>query len=203
MDHDHCDVVRPIRDIYFISIVYACFLEKLKMTTRTLVIYSSIDGQTLKIVKRITALMEGESTLVNVDEQQEIDFSQYDKVLIGASIRYGKLRRNVLEFIDKHKIQLELLPNAFFLVCLTARKPEKADPANNVYMAKFERLSQWQPCLKGVFAGALLYSRYNWWQTLIIQLIMKITGGSTDKDKDIKLTDWSKVERFSQDFSAL
>jgi len=34
--------------------------------------------------------------------------------------------------------------------------------------------------------GALLYSKYNWWQTLIIQLIMKITGGSTDKAQDIE-----------------
>ena len=173
------------------------------MTTRTLVIYSSVDGQTLKIVKRITALMEGEISLLNVDEHLEIDFSQYDKVLIGASIRYGNFRRNLLDFVNKHKIQLDLLPNAFFLVCLTARKPEKANPANNAYMAKFDQLSQWQPRLKGVFAGALLYSRYNWWQTLIIQLIMKITGGSTDTKEDIELTDWSKVDLFSKDFSAL
>ena len=173
------------------------------MTTRTLVIYSSVDGQTLKIVKRITASIKGDITLVDVDDQQVIDFSQYDKVLIGASIRYGKLRRNMLDFINEHKTELDLLPNAFFLVCLTARKPEKACPENNAYMAKFERLSQWQPCLKGVFAGALLYSRYNWWQTLIIQLIMKITGGSTNKKEDIELTDWSKVELFSRDFSAL
>ena len=138
-------------------------------------------------------LIGGENTLVNIDQYVKIDFSQYDRVLIGASIRYGKLCRNMLDFINNHKIQLDLLPNAFFLVCLTARKPEKATPENNLYMAKFERLSRWQPRLKGVFAGALLYSRYNWWQTLIIQLIMKITGGSTDKDKDIELTDWSKV----------
>ena len=173
------------------------------MTTRTLVIYSSVDGQTLKIVKRITAFMEGESTLLDVDEHPEIDFSQYDKVLVGASIRYGHFRRNLLDFVNQHKTELDLLPNAFFLVCLTARKPEKANPVNNAYMAKFEQLSQWQPRLKGVFAGALLYSRYNWWQTLIIQLIMKITGGSTDRREDIELTDWSKVERFSKDFSAL
>lgn len=173
------------------------------MTTRTLVIYSSVDGQTLKIIKRINALMEGEKTLLNVDEQLEIDFSQYDKVLIGASIRYGNFRRNLLDFVNQHKTELDLLPSAFFLVCLTARKPEKADPANNAYMVKFARLSQWQPRLQGVFAGALLYSRYNWWQTLIIQLIMKITGGSTDTKKDMELTDWSKVESFSEDFSAL
>ena len=173
------------------------------MTIKTLVIYSSVDGHTLKIIERITTLIEGEVTLFDLDKKPEIDFSQYDKVLIGASIRYGNFRRNLLDFVNQHKVQLDLLPNAFFAVCLTARKPEKAIPENNTYMVKFDRLSQWQPRLKGVFAGALLYSRYNWWQTLIIQLIMKMTGGSTDKQTDLELTNWSEVERFSKEFSIL
>lgn len=173
------------------------------MTIKTLVLYSSVDGQTLKIIKRITSFLDGEISLFNIEDNPIIDFSEYDKVLIGASIRYGKLRRTLINFINQHKMQLDMLPNAFFLVCLTARKPEKASPANNAYMAKFDQISQWQPRLKGVFAGALLYSRYNWWQTLIIQLIMKITGGSTDSTQDIELTDWPQVESFSRDFSAL
>lgn len=173
------------------------------MSVKTLVLYSSVDGQTLKIIERITALIEGENTIINIDDSSQIDFTGYDKVLIGASVRYGNFRKNLLTFINNNKQQLDSLPNAFFVVCLTARKPEKANPANNAYMAKFDQLSQWHPRLKGVFAGALLYSRYNWWQTLLIQLIMKMTGGSTDKSKDIELTDWSKVEAFSNDFSAL
>lgn len=173
------------------------------MAINTLILYSSVDGQTLKIINRIIELIEDEVTLMDIDDNPEVDFSLYHKVLIGGSVRYGNFRKNLLDFVNQHKTQLDLLPNAFFVVCLTARNPEKAIPANNAYMAKFDQLSQWQPRLKGVFAGALLYSRYNWWQTLIIQLIMKITGGSTDSSQDIELTDWSKVETFSRDFSAL
>ncbi|ABM02066.1 Protoporphyrinogen oxidase [Psychromonas ingrahamii 37] len=173
------------------------------MTIKTLILYSSVDGQTLKIINRIIELVEGEVTLVNIDDKPIIDFSLYNKVLIGASVRYGNFRKNLLNFVNQHKTELDSLPNAFFVVCLTARKPEKAIPANNAYMNKFDQLSQWQPRLKGVFAGALLYSRYNWWQTLLIQMIMKMTGGSTDSSRDIELTDWSKVDIFSQDFSAL
>ena len=173
------------------------------MTVKTLVLYSSVDGQTLKIINHISQLVEGELVIFDIDQNPEIDFSLYDKVLVGASVRYGNFRKNLLEYLNTHKAQLDLLPNAFFVVCLTARKPEKATPGTNAYMLKFDQLSQWQPRLKGVFAGALLYSRYNWWQTLIIQLIMKITGGSTDKSQDIELTDWSKVAVFSKDFSSL
>ncbi|MNG25576.1 Protoporphyrinogen IX dehydrogenase [menaquinone] [compost metagenome] len=51
-----------------------------------------------------------------------------------------------------------------------------------------------------MFAGALRYSRYNWWQTRIIQLIMMITGGSTDTSQDIEFTDWEKVRAFAREF---
>lgn len=168
-----------------------------------LVLYSSVDGQTLKIIDRIKQKITGEVTVVNIDDNQHIDFNAYQKVLIGASVRYGNFRPNMIKFVNQHKTQLDSLSNAFFAVCLTARKPEKAVPENNAYMKKFEQLSQWKPQLRGVFAGALLYSRYNWWQTLLIQLIMKMTGGSTDKTKDMELTDWQKVELFSVQFDQL
>lgn len=178
-------------------------MAKLTEQSKVVVLYSSVDGQTLKIINHIKQSINAQVTVLNVDDDPQVDFTKYDKVLIGASIRYGKLRANMIDFVNRHKADLDKIPNAFFLVCLTARKPEKANPANNTYMKKFDQLSSWQPRLKGVFAGALLYSRYNWWQTLLIQLIMKITGGSTDKSKDMELTDWQKVDAFSRDFCSL
>ena len=173
------------------------------MSVRTLVLYSSVEGQTLKIINHITHSLDDQVTLLDMNLNPNIDFTQFDKILIGASIRYGNLRKNVIEFINANKNQIDTLPNAFFLVCLTARKAEKSEPDNNAYMLKFDKLSTWQPRLKGVFAGALLYSRYNWWQTLLIQFIMKMTGGSTDKSQDIELTDWARVDVFIKDFTAL
>ncbi|WP_417697402.1 menaquinone-dependent protoporphyrinogen IX dehydrogenase [Psychromonas sp.] len=174
-----------------------------QVPANTLILYSSVDGQTLKIINRIKQSIEGEVTVINVDDKLEIDFTLYNKVLVGASIRYGNFRKNMINFVNQHKQQLDALQNAFFVVCLTARKPEKAVPENNAYMKKFEQLSVWQPQHKAVFAGALLYSRYNWWQTLLIQLIMKMTGGSTDKTQDMELTDWQKVEQFGEHFNRL
>ncbi|MCE2573632.1 menaquinone-dependent protoporphyrinogen IX dehydrogenase [Motilimonas eburnea] len=171
--------------------------------SKVLILYSSRDGQTLKIVKRMQALLEQESDLLDINQADAVDFDCYDKVLVGASIRYGNFESGVISFLNQHRASLHKKPNAFFVVCLTARKPEKASPATSAYMMKFDRLCQWQPKMKGVFAGALLYSKYNWWQTLIIQLIMKMTGGSTDKSKDIEFTDWHKVEAFARDFNCL
>lgn len=166
---------------------------------KMLVLYSTVDGQTLKIIKAMQAILDSEyhCEIMNIAECQHIDIKIFDKVVIGASVRYGHLNKNLYKFIEKNHQDLSAIDNAFFCVNLTARKPEKNTPETNAYMQKFLAKSVWIPKQQAVFAGALLYSKYNWWQTLIIQLIMKITGGSTDKTRDIEFTDWDKVEAFA------
>lgn len=168
---------------------------------KVLVLYSSRDGQTKKIVDVMAAEMQGyEVVTMDLHTMPKCNLSKYSKVLIGASIRYGHFHPSLMGFIHAHHEQLEVANTGFFCVNLTARKPEKSMPATNSYMKKFLRISPWKPRMQGVFAGALLYTRYNWWQTRIIQLIMKLTGGSTDTSKDMEFTDWEKVRQFARDF---
>jgi menaquinone-dependent protoporphyrinogen oxidase len=167
---------------------------------KMLVLYSTVDGQTLKIIKALQGVVESDYTceVVNIAECQHIDISIFDKVLIGGSVRYGHLNKKLYKFVEKYKAELDEVDSSFFCVNLTARKPEKNTPETNAYMQTFLKTSNWVPKNQAVFAGALLYSKYNWWQTLIIQMIMKITGGSTDKSKDIEFTDWLKVDKFAK-----
>lgn len=169
---------------------------------KLLVVYSSCDGQTLKIAKHIVGKLRTSFEQVNYvnladTPVEQVQLAGYDKVIIGASIRYGKFRPHLYDFLSLYREVLAKLPCVFFGVCLTARKAEKATPETNLYMKKLKLNAVWLPENQAVFAGALLYSRYNWWQTRLIQLIMKITGGSTDTSKDIELTDWAKVDEFA------
>ncbi|EJS87554.1 protoporphyrinogen oxidase, partial [Pasteurella multocida subsp. multocida str. Anand1_cattle] len=68
----------------------------------------------------------------------------------------------------------------------------------NVYVRKFLQRIDWQPHLAAVFAGALYYPRYSFFDRTMIRLIMKITGGETDTSKEIEYTDWQKVEFFTE-----
>ncbi len=61
-------------------------------------------------------------------------------------------------------------------VNLVARKPEKRTPQTNSYTRKFLLNSPWQPQSCAVFAGALRYPRYSWYDRFMIRLIMKMTG---------------------------
>ncbi|KXO12437.1 Protoporphyrinogen IX oxidase, oxygen-independent, HemG [Moritella sp. JT01] len=167
---------------------------------KMLVLYSTVDGQTLKIIKAIEESIANKyhCEVMSLEECQHLDMAIFDKVVIGGSVRYGHLNKKLYQFVATHKAELEAKENSFFCVNLTARKAEKNTPETNAYMQAFLEKSNWVPKQQAVFAGALLYSKYNWWQTLIIQLIMKITGGSTDKTKDIEFTDWAKVKSFAK-----
>ena len=88
-------------------------------------------------------------------------------------------------------------------VNLTARKPEKRSPQTNAYTRKFLLASPWQPKQCAVFAGALRYPRYRWFDRIMIQFIMRMTGGETDTSKEVEYTDWQQVDRFAQEFSQI
>ena len=146
---------------------------------------------------------KAECDVIDLAHGERVNLTQYDQVLIGASIRYGHFNAVLDKFIKRNVDQLNNMPSAFFCVNLTARKPEKRTPQTNPYVRKFLLSTPWQPALCGVFAGALRYPRYRWIDKVMIQLIMRMTGGETDTSKEVEYTDWEQVKKFAEDFAKL
>ncbi|OKO98427.1 menaquinone-dependent protoporphyrinogen IX dehydrogenase [Xenorhabdus eapokensis] len=168
-----------------------------------LLLYSTQDGQTKKIITRIAENLRRagiECELRDLSTVKQVNLMPYQKVMVGASIRYGRFNSVLHNFVIRHQKQLNQIPTAFFGVNLTARKPEKRTPETNAYVRKFLIKSPWQPDICGVFAGALLYPRYRWLDRIMIQFIMRMTGGETDTTKEIEYTDWKQVDHFSEKF---
>ncbi|MFZ6043779.1 menaquinone-dependent protoporphyrinogen IX dehydrogenase, partial [Vibrio natriegens] len=113
------------------------------------------------------------------------------------------LNKALYQFIAKHQSALAQHKVGFFCVNLTARKEGKNTPETSVYIKKFLQKSAWRPELMGVFAGALRYPRYKWFDRVMIQFIMRLTGGETDTSKEVEYTDWQKVAAFAGQFKAL
>ncbi|MEI8028613.1 MAG: menaquinone-dependent protoporphyrinogen IX dehydrogenase [Comamonadaceae bacterium] len=169
--------------------------------TQILVIYSTTDGHTPRICERMRQVMtrQGQSvTVVPLAQADAQNLSSFDKIVIGASIRYGKHQPQVAQFIARHQALLESKANAFFTVNIVARKPEKNQPDSNPYLIKFLRQISWKPQLLGVFAGKLDYPSYRFFDRLMIRFIMLMTDGPTDPKSVIEFTDWRQVEAFAQ-----
>jgi len=168
--------------------------------TKTLIIYSTTDGHTVKICSRIIETLEQADhkvELVSVDDASGIDLEGFDKIIIGASIRYGKHSKQITDFIERNHQALASKPNAFFSVNLVARKPNKVTAQTNPYVRKFLKRIPWQPQHVMVFAGRVNYQMYTWFDRNMIRLIMWITKGPTDPKADVEFTDWNKVDQFA------
>ncbi len=173
---------------------------------KVLFLYSSREGQTQKILNHIDMLLPAmDVELVDLHRVKSIDFSLYDRVLIGASIRYGHLNKKLYQFIETNLASLQQHKVAFFCVNLTARKEDqgKDTPEGSAYIQTFLKKSPWHPKLIGVFAGALYYPRYNFFDKTMIKLIMTLTGGETDTSKEVEYTNWEKVALFADKFKEM
>lgn len=168
---------------------------------RILCLYTTREGQTEKVMQRLIATLSPthQCDLVHLRPNSQIDLTRYQGVVIGTSIHYGYYPKLVKQFIEQYAEQLNQMPlNAFFGVNMVARKPHKNTPETNLYTRKFLATIAWQPKFKAVFAGALYYPRYNWFDKNMIRLIMCLSKGDTDITKPIiEYTDWHKVDDFA------
>lgn len=167
---------------------------------QNLIIYSSTDGQTIKICKRIMSII-GDCKIVSIDEAKNENLSKYGKVIVGASIRYGKHKPELYEYISENCDHLIDINASFFSVNVVARKPEKNTPLTNPYVQKFLSISKWHPSLIGVFAGKIDYPRYGVLDKFMIRLIMWITKGPTDTKNVYEFTNWDDVDSFAKKIS--
>lgn len=173
---------------------------------KILILYSTTDGHTVEICKRIeqtAGALGNDVTLLDIKDAPDLGAGTCDKIVIGASIRYGKHQVLVNEFITKNQALLESRPNAFFSVNVVARKPEKNTPETNPYLQKFLKQIDWKPQLLGVFAGKIDYPSLGFVDKNMIRFIMWMTKGPTDPTLTVEFTDWAKVEEFGNKISAL
>ena len=166
-----------------------------------LIIYSSTDGHTKTICQRIVNFLNDGClvNLVSINDATKLDLSNFEKIVIGASIRYGKHSKQLYKFVNLNKNILNSKPSTFFSVNVVARKPEKNTATTNPYIKKFLKISKWKPSKIKVFAGKVDYPNYNLLDKYIIKLIMFITKGPTDTSQSYEFTDWSKVDELAEE----
>ena len=171
----------------------------------SLIIYSSTDGQTKKICETLknNSINKSAYEIISLNEAFLKEIEKYEKIIIGASIRYGRHNPRVYKFIKNNKYILDKKKNAFFSVNVVARKPEKNTPDTNPYIRKFLKKSKWEPKKLGVFAGKIDYPKLGFINRSVIRLIMFITGGPTNTSNTYEFTDWKSVRKFIKEFDEM
>ena len=175
------------------------------MSHHVLVAYYSHAGHTARIARTImeTIVAEGHGCdMVDMMEgvREGVDWAKYDIVIVGSPIVYGVYNKIVWEFCSMYKNEIESRPNSFFNVTVVARSPEKATPEGNRYLQKFVKRSAWKPRDLKCFAGKVDYPNWNFFERMMIRIIMKITDGPTDSSVAIRLAVRPDADRLTRRF---
>jgi menaquinone-dependent protoporphyrinogen oxidase len=173
-----------------------------------LIIYSTSTGQTAKIVDHLARRIRDQGHTVECLDVRnlpmDLRLQTYDGIIIGAPIRMMKFPRPIIRFAKLNRGVLNEARGAFFAVCMAAAdtRPEAQEQIRE-WVGTFLRETGWSPKVQAVFAGALMYTKYNFITRLVMKRISASEGRSTDTSRDHEYTDWEVVARFADEYLAL
>ena len=173
------------------------------MSKNAILIYSSTDGQTFRISEYVKEKCKANISfeLKPICDVKNISLNEYEIIIIGASIRYGKHSSEIARLVKENLQIFNNKKTAFFSVNAVARKPGKDLSYNNPYVIKFLNKTKWKPNIAAVFAGKIDYPKYKFFERMIIRFIMFITNGPTDTSKSYEFTNWLKVDEFAAELN--
>jgi menaquinone-dependent protoporphyrinogen oxidase len=172
--------------------------------TRILVVYATSDGHTAKVAGVIADTLRGDGVGVDVHQSGGTDCRPggYDGVIVAAPVRGGRYQKSVRRWARAHAGALNGTTTAFVSMCLGVLQRDPAvDRTLKAIMDGFLADTGWRPSITKVVAGALPYTRYNWFIRRVMKRIAAKAGGDTDTTRDYEYTDWQDLRRFTEQFS--
>jgi menaquinone-dependent protoporphyrinogen oxidase len=172
-----------------------------------LVVYATSHGQTALIARNLAAHMRTQGVEVVVFDVKAIppavDVSAYDAVVLGGRVHGSRHPRALLHFVRANLPKLHAMRAAFFSVSGVMSRPNDAGRKEaEEIVAKFLADAAWTPAITATFAGAIKYTKYNFFLRWVMKRIAKAEGGSTDTSCDHEYTDWNAVRRFGDTIAA-
>jgi menaquinone-dependent protoporphyrinogen oxidase len=172
-----------------------------------LVAYATTEGHTRKVAEFIAERLRIRGhrvDLVDVATATALDVSAaYQAAFIGGSVHQHKHQSALMHFVKSNRDWLGALPVALFSVSLAMATHDMDGRLEAQRMAnEFVDESGLKPLITRCVAGALKYTQYDYFKRLIMRMISKQQGRSTDTSQDIEYTNWDDVEAFVDEFLA-
>lgn len=176
--------------------------------SRILVVYGTTDGHTAKVAGALGEMFRDDGDEADVVNAAGIDDRirplNYDGVIVAGSIHIANYQRAVKRWIRTHVTALNQRPTAFLSVGLgiLAKRPEAQREVREI-MDRLLWRTGWTPAIRKPVAGALRYTRYNWFKRWIMRRIAAKVGMDLDTTRDYEYTDWDDLRVFAKEFRRL
>jgi menaquinone-dependent protoporphyrinogen oxidase len=170
-----------------------------------LIVHGSTEGQTRKIAHHMARIARAARHYVRELDSTAVPsgfrVSEYDAVIVGASVHQGKHQSSVVAFVRDSLPALQRLPTAFFSVSLeSALAGEQHQDNARRYISEFSAETRWCPGMSQSIAGALAFTNHEYLRHLGAILISRCRTQRIMSETDHEYTDWDAVQRFVNDF---
>jgi menaquinone-dependent protoporphyrinogen oxidase len=178
---------------------------------RAVIFYATREGQSRHVAEHVAECLRGQRFDVHVfnvkDVHGPIVWNMYAAAFVVASVHAGHHEPELVQFVRAHRAELEGLNASFLSLTLSqagaqdaAAPSEKRDAAAadaQRMIDVFVEDTGWRPTYALPVAGALVYSKYNFFIKFVMKRIARKAGGPTDTSRDYEFTDWAAVDRFA------
>ncbi len=170
-----------------------------------LVAYATTEGQTRKVAEFIAERLRIRGHRVDVVDvatpaAQEVGAS-YQAAFVGGSVHFDRHQSTLVHFVKANLAWLNAMPTAFFSVSMAAVHDSAGGLAHAQHSAdEFVAHSGLTPLRVHLVAGALKYTRYDFFKRMVERLLHKNLPGAQDTAQDHEYTDWTDVEAFVDGF---
>ncbi len=170
-----------------------------------LIVFGTTEGQTRKVSERARDHLENQSHTVDVIDSENLevnpDWDTYDAAVVAGSVHQERHQDDLVNFAIAHQKQLASIPTAFISISLAAATDEGRASAEH-YVDRFKSATGLAPAQVLLLAGALRYSKYDYFKIEIVKHVVMKTAGEFEATGDHEFTDWDALTAFLDDFTA-
>lgn len=136
----------------------------------TLIVYMTSHGCAEKAAGMIRDRMPDDVTLINLEDGEAPTLETFDTVIIGGSIRIGKIQKRIRKFCEKNLDELITKRTGLYICCMF----EGVAAKDQLHTAFPESLIK-QSIATGLFGGELEFEKMNAFERMIIREVVNIS----------------------------
>ncbi|MGD1090418.1 MAG: flavodoxin domain-containing protein [Bryobacteraceae bacterium] len=178
------------------------------------VIYATREGQTYRIVDYLAASIRRLGLRPDVVHAgllpHGFSFDGCTAAIVAASVHRERHEPEMVDFVKSYRKELERIPTVFLSMSLSQAGVEdksatptlraRANASVQRMIDAFLAETGWHPGSIKAVAGALRYTKYNFFRRFVMKQAAKRVGGSTDTSRDHEYTDWTALDCLLAEF---
>jgi len=156
---------------------------------KTAIIYASKHGCTDKCAHTLANELNNNAVLINLDVSTDVNFDEFNTVIIGGSIHAGSMNKKIKKFTEKSIDLLNQKKTGLFICCM-----EEGEKALEQFQTAYPESLRNKAIAHGFFGGEFNFDKMNFFEKAIIKKIAKT-------DQNVSKINYNNIKEFAQKIS--